>query len=157
MPWHIERVHLAEGDTPRHCHRCVFYLAKDKYCTRTIGKCYSSAHCEYYSESLADKQLDDERHSAPSISKFSTESIVKAIYDIHVYEKQVEAKAEELLATMNSQIKQTQSDFLNNAQRFANLIYSYEYSLESRNQDVINKTIEMLNNCKLYRKHREKF
>ena len=75
-PWHIERVHLAEGDTPRHCHRCVFYRAKDKYCTRTIGKCYGSAHCEYYSESLTDKQLDDERYSTPSISKFSTESMV---------------------------------------------------------------------------------
>lgn len=76
-PWHIERMHLAEGDTPRHCHRCVFYHAKDKYCSRIIGRCYGSAHCEYYSESLTEKQRYEEKYTVPSLSSFSTESLVK--------------------------------------------------------------------------------
>lgn len=49
-PWHIDRWHLADGDTRRHCHRCVFFRSHDKYCSRIGRKCFGSAHCEYYSE-----------------------------------------------------------------------------------------------------------
>ena len=50
IPWHIEKWHLDEGDTRRHCHRCVFYHKGDKHCSKIGRKCFGSAHCEYYSE-----------------------------------------------------------------------------------------------------------
>ena len=50
VPWHIEKWHLAEGDSRRHCHRCVFYRRGDKFCSKIGRKCYGSAHCEHYSE-----------------------------------------------------------------------------------------------------------
>ena len=50
-PWHVEKWHLAEGDTRRHCARCIYYEKQnEKFCSRIGRKCFGSAHCEYYSE-----------------------------------------------------------------------------------------------------------
>lgn len=72
--------------------------------------------------------------------------IQKAVDSIHAYEKEIENKSNDLIASLNSQLNQTQSDFLNNTQKIVELIHSYEATLESRNKDVINETKDMLAN-----------
>jgi superfamily II DNA or RNA helicase/transcriptional regulator with XRE-family HTH domain len=57
-PWHIETLHMQEGDTARHCHRCIYYKKSTKYCSVIKSSCFGSAHCEHYSETFKNT-LDD--------------------------------------------------------------------------------------------------
>ena len=49
-PWHVETLRMKDGDTARHCHRCVYYSKSNRYCSAIMGRCFGSAHCEHYSE-----------------------------------------------------------------------------------------------------------
>ena len=55
VPWHIEKWHLDEGDSRRHCHRCIYYRRGDKFCSKIGRKCFGSAHCEHYSETAVNE------------------------------------------------------------------------------------------------------
>ena len=47
-PWHIEKVHRAEGDDRRYKGRCEYYSYEKDSCTYRLGKCIGSAHCNKY-------------------------------------------------------------------------------------------------------------
>ena len=49
-PWHVETLKMKEGDTARHCHRCIYYSKNNRFCSAIMGSCFGSAHCEYYSK-----------------------------------------------------------------------------------------------------------
>ena len=50
VPWHVEKATRRDGDERRHKSRCVYYRKSDSFCSKYVGKCGGSAHCEYYSE-----------------------------------------------------------------------------------------------------------
>ncbi len=50
IPWHTGKWSRAEGDPRRHSHNCIYFSAKDKYCSCLYRKCTGSAHCDCYKE-----------------------------------------------------------------------------------------------------------
>ena len=55
-PWHVEKMHRAEGDNKRHRSRCVYYNAETKQCSKLHIKCFGSAHCTSYREQLPESE-----------------------------------------------------------------------------------------------------
>ena len=47
-PWHAEKVHRAQGDDRRYKGRCKFYQYQKDYCSKRVGRCMGSAHCDQY-------------------------------------------------------------------------------------------------------------
>lgn len=61
VPWHIGYTKKDEDDPRRHKSRCVYNKGGKCYCPsseRYISKCFSSAHCNYYSEDEADGKAE---------------------------------------------------------------------------------------------------
>lgn len=50
IPWHKEFLSCKEGDHARHRKKCVYYSAKENYCTHRVMQCMGASHCDYYKE-----------------------------------------------------------------------------------------------------------
>lgn len=55
-PWHLEKVHRAEGDDRRYKGRCKYYEYDNKMCKYRMTKCIGSAYCTIYTP-LSDEEF----------------------------------------------------------------------------------------------------
>lgn len=60
-PWHIERVHRAEGDERRYKGRCKFYEYEQDRCAHSGRKCSGSAHCTKY-RAISEEEFVKRQH-----------------------------------------------------------------------------------------------
>ena len=49
-PWHVDKYHREEGDNVRHKSKCRYYYKGE--CRKLGFRCYGSAHCEHYIETI---------------------------------------------------------------------------------------------------------
>lgn len=97
-PWHLETLHMEEGDERRDKRRCIHYKKANKFCSKLKTKCPGSSHCDYYKEDPAkvrktpEPELYDQSISTPAstaaVTPVMTEpeiSIPDTAYDTSVF------------------------------------------------------------------------
>ena len=64
-PWHVETLHLREGEKRRHRSNCIYYTKETKHCIKRGMPCVGSSHCKYYREKSADKETERKVSTPP--------------------------------------------------------------------------------------------